>query len=68
MRACHWQDSATLLMQLDIAETHAEACCLSRLERARWIIGDGRGNAFIGFSARLVGNHKGRCLAPLCST
>jgi len=47
-----WQDAATSLMRLDTSECDAEACWRSHLERARWIVGDGLGNAIDAFNER----------------
>lgn len=47
-----WQESARVLMGLDNDDSSAEACWRSHLERARWIIGDGLGNALVAFGAR----------------
>jgi hypothetical protein len=47
-----WQDGATSLMRLDIADSDAEACWRSHLERARWIVSDGLGTALVTFNDR----------------
>lgn len=47
-----WQEAATSLMRLDVAECDAEACWRSHLERARWIVGDGLGLAIDAFNER----------------
>lgn len=47
-----WRDAATSLMKIDVAQRDAEACWRSHLERARWIIGDGLGNAIAAFNKR----------------
>ena len=47
-----WQDAAASLMHLDVTEPDAEACWRSHLERARWIVGDGLGNAIDAFNER----------------
>jgi len=47
-----WQEAAASLMRLDVAEGDAEACWRSHLERARWIVGGGLGNAIDAFNQR----------------
>jgi len=47
-----WQEAATSLMRLDVAERDAEACWHSHLERARWIVGEGLGTAIDTFNQR----------------
>lgn len=47
-----WQDAAASLMQIDVTACDAEACWRSHLERARWIVGDGLGNAVDAFNER----------------
>lgn len=47
-----WQDAASALMRLDVTDRGAEACWRSHLDRARWIVGDGLGNALAAFNAR----------------
>ena len=47
-----WQDVATTLMGIDIADAGAEICWRSHLERARWIVGDGLGAAIQAFGQR----------------
>lgn len=49
-----WQEAASSLMNLDVSESDAEACWRSHLDRARWIIGDGLGNAIAAFNERRV--------------
>ena len=48
----HWTDAASDLMGLDIKAVGARACWTSHLERARWIVGDGLGNAILAFGQR----------------
>lgn len=47
-----WQDAASSLMRLDITDNEAEACWRSHLDRARWIVGSGLGNAVAAFNVR----------------
>jgi hypothetical protein len=44
-----WRHVASTLMLLDIAEAGAEACWRSHLARARWIVGEGLGEAISAF-------------------
>ncbi|WP_062118096.1 hypothetical protein [Sphingobium sp. MI1205] len=48
----HWTDAAWDLMGLDVTDTGAQACWISHLERARWIVGDGLRNAILAFGQR----------------
>ena len=48
-----WQDTASTLMGLDVAEGDAEACWRSHVERARWIVGEGMNCALAAFSRRM---------------
>ncbi|QPI71955.1 hypothetical protein [Sphingobium sp. Cam5-1] len=44
-----WRDAAPRLMGIDVMDAGARACWASHLERARWIVGDGLGNAILAF-------------------
>jgi hypothetical protein len=47
-----WEHAALSLMHLDAADSNAEACWRSHLERAHWIVGEGLESALVGFNAR----------------
>lgn len=47
-----WRDAATTLMRLDPSQCDAEACWRSHLDRARWIVGEGLGEALVAFNVR----------------
>lgn len=47
-----WHDAATALMRLDVTSCGAETCWRSHLDRARWIVGEGLGNALVAFNVR----------------
>jgi len=47
-----WREAAISLMRLDPADTGAEACWRSHLERGRWIVGAGLGTALVAFGSR----------------
>ena len=44
-----WREAAIDLMRLDPANSDAEACWCSHLERARWIVGEGFASAVVAF-------------------
>lgn len=44
-----WRDAASMIMGLDVSYVGAEACWRSHLERARWIVGEGLGQAIEAF-------------------
>ncbi|HEX7854642.1 MAG TPA: hypothetical protein VF503_13200 [Sphingobium sp.] len=44
-----WRESASRLMKLDIDDPRAQACWLSHVERARWIVGAGLASAIEAF-------------------
>ena len=44
-----WRDAASTILGLDVSEAGAEACWRSHLERARWIVGEGLGQAIEAF-------------------
>jgi hypothetical protein len=44
-----WRDAASIILGLDASDAGAEACWRSHLERARWIVGDGLGQAIEAF-------------------
>jgi hypothetical protein len=54
-----WREAATSLMRLDAADSDAEACWRSHIERARWIVGDGLGAAIAAFNDRGSGGNTG---------
>lgn len=54
-----WREAATSMMRLDVADSDAEACWRSHLERARWIVGDGLGAALAAFNDRGSGGNTG---------
>ena len=45
-----WQVAASSLMHLDLDCPNTEPCWRSHLARARWIIGEGLGNALDAFN------------------
>ena len=45
-----WRDAASTILGLDVSEAGAETCWRSHLERARWIVGEGLGQAIEAFS------------------
>jgi hypothetical protein len=47
-----WREAAASLMKLDLNACDAQACWLSHLERARWIVGEGLGAAIVAFNSR----------------
>ena len=47
-----WEEVAMTLMRINLADTGAEACWRSHLERARWIVGEGLASALSSFSSR----------------
>ncbi|AMK18901.1 hypothetical protein [Sphingobium sp. MI1205] len=47
-----WTDAARTLMGINPAAVGAEECWTSHLERARWIVRDGLGNAILAFGQR----------------
>ena len=44
-----WRDAASIILCLDVSDAGAEACWRSHLERARWIVGEGLGQAIEAF-------------------
>lgn len=44
-----WRDAASIILGLDVSDAGAEACWRSHLERARWIVGEGLGQAIEAF-------------------
>ena len=44
-----WRDAASMIMGLDVSYVGAQACWRSHLERARWIVGEGLGQAIEAF-------------------
>ena len=44
-----WREVASTILGLDVSEAGAEACWRSHLERARWIVGEGLGQAIAAF-------------------
>ena len=50
-----WREAAATILGLDVADAAAEACWRSHLERARWIIGEGLGQAIEAFGQRNLG-------------
>ncbi|WP_460989489.1 hypothetical protein [Sphingobium sp. TomTYG45] len=44
-----WRDAASTILGLDVSEAGAEACWRSHLERGRWIVGEGLGQAIEAF-------------------
>ena len=44
-----WRNAASIIMGLDVSYVGAEACWRSHLERARWIVGEGLGQAIEAF-------------------
>ena len=44
-----WRDAASVILGLDVSDAGAEACWRSHLERARWIVGEGLGQAIEAF-------------------
>lgn len=49
-----WREAAATLMRIDVTSPDGEACWLSHLERARWIVGGGLAAALQTFGARTV--------------
>lgn len=49
-REVSWDEAAAAIMGLDVSDAGAEACWRSHLERARWIVGEGLGQAIEAFS------------------
>lgn len=47
-----WREAAATLMLIDVTRCDAEACWLSHLERARWLVGDGLHAALQTFGDR----------------
>lgn len=47
-----WRAAAAMLMRIDVTRSDAQACWLSHLERARWIVSDGLAAALKTFGAR----------------
>ncbi len=47
-----WQEAAATIMGIEIADSHAETCWRSHLDRARWIVGPGLGVALSAFGTR----------------
>ena len=44
-----WRDAASIILGLDASDAGAEACWRAHLERARWIVGEGLGQAIEAF-------------------
>lgn len=44
-----WREAASTILGLDVSDARAEACWRSHLERARWIVGEGLGQAIEAF-------------------
>ncbi|WP_460989497.1 hypothetical protein [Sphingobium sp. TomTYG45] len=44
-----WREAASTILGLDVSDAGAEACWRSHLERARWIVGEGLGQAIEAF-------------------
>jgi len=48
-REMAWDEAAAAIMGLDVSQPGAEVCWRSHLERARWIVGEGLGQAIEAF-------------------